>query len=176
VQRREEMGKIIIISMALMLIFVGCTQKVDKETRGDETVIGVSTEDMEMNKIMEDARTTIADFIEIIDDTSIDPYSRSVKFPFETDAGSVNQIEHIWITAITKENNKYYGIVANDPFYIKSMKLGDKIEFDINKVSDWKYVKDGYLIGGKSIKYFYDRMSEEEKKQFDKESGVKFKG
>jgi uncharacterized protein YegJ (DUF2314 family) len=161
--------------IALLLLLVGCTPQMPKEKRGNETVIGVSKEDIQMNKIMDDARNSVQKFIDILDDSTIDPYSRSVKYPFETDPGSENKIEHIWITEITKENDKYFGIIANDPFYIKSMKLGDKVEFDIKKISDWKYVKDGYLVGGKSIKYFYDRMSEEEKKQFDKDSGIKFK-
>lgn len=164
-----------VLFTVMLIALLGCTHKAPKETRGNETVIGVSTEDLEMNRIMDDARESIGDFIGIIDDATIDPFSKSVKYPFETDQGSANEIEHIWLTAITKENDRYFGLVANDPFYVKSIKLGDKVEFDINKVSDWKYVKDGYLFGGKSIKYFYDRMTAKEQRQFSKDSGIKFK-
>lgn len=166
---------ICLIVLALIISITSCTPNLAKETRGNETVIGVSTEDTEMNQIMENARSTIADFIKSLDDVSIDPYLRSVKFPFTTDPGSQNQVEHIWITDITKDGEKYFGIIANEPFYIKTMQMGDRIEFDINNISDWYFIKDGYMTGGKSIKYFYDQMSEEEKTKFVKENGIKFK-
>ena len=128
-----------------------------------------------MNGIIDNARKTKDEFIKILNDKSIDKYEASVKYPFETDPGSNNSIEHIWLTNITIENGNFYGIVANEPFYISNMKLGDNVKFDINKISDWKYIKDGYLYGGRSIKYFYDKMSKSEKEEFDSQANFKFK-
>jgi len=56
------------------------------------------------------------------------------------------------------------------------MKLGDKVEFYIHQISDWQYSdEEGYLVGGKSIVYFYNKMSNEEKIDFEKQTGFKTK-
>lgn len=165
----------IILVLVLMLAFTSCGQKQIKEVRGSDSVTSVSAEDLEMNKIIDEARKTLPLFLEVLGDESISKDSKSVKYPFDTDVGSDSSVEHIWLSDITVEDGKYFGIVGNDPFYIKNMKLGDKVEFDIKKISDWSYFKDGHIIGGKSIKYFYDRLTEEERKDFDKNSGLKFK-
>jgi len=164
----------LILTIAVLVICVSCNNP-RKETRGDETVIGVSAEDKAMNEIIDNARNTKGEFIKVIGDESIDQFEAAIKYPFETDPDSTSRIEHIWLTNITIEDNNYFGIVANEPFYISNMKLGDKVLFDINKITDWKYVKDGYLYGGKSIKYFYDQMSKSEKEDFDSQVDFKFK-
>lgn len=169
------MKKQIIIILILILATTACVPKQTKEVRGDDSVSLVSAEDIEMNKIIDEARKSLPLFLEILKDESIGKDSKSVKYPFDTVPGSKSSVEHIWLSEITIENGKYFGIVGNDPFDIKTMKLGDKVEFDINKVTDWSYFKNGYIIGGKSIKYFYDRLSDTEKKDFDANYGLKFK-
>jgi uncharacterized protein YegJ (DUF2314 family) len=167
------------LMMLILLLLVStnsCTKNENgKDARGTETVVSVSKEDEEMNAIISEARKSIKQFEDAFNKPKSGQSDFSVKYPFETDPGSKNSIEHIWLVNITHEKEKYFGIVGNDPFYIKKMKLGDKIEFDIHNVSDWKYIEDGYVVGGKSIKYFYDRMNDDEKKQFEKQSGLKFK-
>jgi uncharacterized protein YegJ (DUF2314 family) len=128
-----------------------------------------------MNAIIDQARGSINEFLKEYNNPSSTCTDFSVKYPFDTDTGSVSSKEHIWLENIEENGGKYYGIVINDPFYIKNMKFGDKVEFDINKISDWKYIENEFLIGGKSIVYFYDRMSEKEKKDFEKEAGFKIK-
>jgi len=160
--------------LLVILVFSSCKSQ-RKESRGNETVISVSAEDAAMNEIIDNARQTKDGFIKIIGDETVDQYEASIKYPFKTDPGSESSVEHIWLTNITIENGTYYGIVANEPFYIANMNLGDKVVFDINKISDWKYVKDGYLYGGKSIKYFYDQMNKAEKEEFDSQVNFRFK-
>jgi uncharacterized protein YegJ (DUF2314 family) len=35
--------------------------------------------------------------------------------------------------------------------------------FSIEKISDWMYLKDGRIVGGESIKYLIERISETER-------------
>lgn len=167
---------IIIIGLILAMIgLAACSKSLVVEKRGSDSVINVKSEDEEMNLIIEEARGNIDKFLKELNNPNSLASDFSVKYPFDTDPGSKSTKEHIWLENIDKVNEKYYGIVVNDPFYIKNMKYGDKVEFNINKVSDWKYVENGYLVGGKSIIYFYNRMSESEKKDFEKEAGFKIK-
>lgn len=171
------MKKGFILFMVAVLCFniSACSKMMITEKRGDDSVISVESEDEEMNRIIDKARQTVSDFVTELNNPNTKGVDFTVKYPFTTDPGSENSVEHIWLVNIEVSNNKYYGIVANDPFYIKSMKLGDRVEIDINMVSDWKYVLDGYLVGGESIVYFYNRMSEQEKKDFEKEAGFKIR-
>lgn len=169
------MKKILIVLFVIVLSMssIGCHKSLSIEKRGSDSVINVKSEDQEMNSIIEQARASVNDFLKELNDPNTKGKDFAVKYPFDTDAGSESSKEHIWLNNIEKVNGKYYGIVINDPFYIKTMKYGDKVEFDINKISDWKYIVDGYLVGGKSIVYFYNQMSDQEKKNFEKEAGFK---
>lgn len=168
-------GFIILVLLFLLLNMVGCTSSLHTEKRGNDSVTSVSSEDQAMNAIIDQARGSVSEFLKEYSNPSSTCTGFAVKYPFDTDPGSESTKEHIWLDKIEKKDGKYYGVVDNDPFYIKDMKFGDKVEFEINKISDWKYVKDGFLVGGKSIVYFYNHMSEKEKKEFEKEAGFKIK-
>lgn len=170
--------KKIIITIALiaaLICLVGCNNILPVEKRGDDSVVDVKEDDEEMNLIIEQARESVNDFLNEFNNPNTSGTKFAVKYPFDTDSGSSCSKEHIWLEQIEEVDEKYYGIVVNDPFYIKSMKYGDKVEFDINNISDWKYEENGYLVGGESIRYFYNRMSKQEKKDFEEEAGFKIK-
>jgi uncharacterized protein YegJ (DUF2314 family) len=146
-----------------------------RETRGDDTVIGVSAEDAEMNAIIDRARRTVDTFLSVMEHPQSTQSGFMVKFPFPTDPGSETDVEHIWLNDFRKSGDGWSAVVNNEPFYIKTMKLGDRIRVDMTQVSDWAYVEDGYLVGGESIVYFYNRMSDEEKMDFDQHAGFKIR-
>ena len=75
---------------------------------------------------------------------------------------------------IESAGGKLFGQVDNVPENVSSIKLGDKIEIEKYKISDWFYIENNKLIGGLTIRVLRDRMSSDEKKQFDEEFGVKF--
>jgi uncharacterized protein YegJ (DUF2314 family) len=158
------------------LAAAACTKdQPTRDTRGDETVYGVSGEDAEMNAIIDRARKTVDRFLAALDHPKANQEGFVVKYPFKTDPGSKNEIEHIWLNDFEKQGDGYTGVVNNEPFYIKAMKLGDRVPIDMKQVSDWAYVENGWLVGGESIVYFYDRMSDEEKKDFDANAGFKIR-
>ena len=90
--------------------------------------------------------------------------------PFPTENGA----EHIWLVDIELNDEKMFGYIDNVPDQVSSIKLGDKVEIDRNKIPDWFYIENNRLIGGLTIRVLRDRMEEEEKNQFDEAYGVKF--
>lgn len=94
----------------------------------------------------------------------------NLKQRFETIDGS----EHIWVGAIYVKDGNYYGFLANQPDKIQGLYMGDSLEIDKQNITDWKYQIGNKLIGGFTIRLLREKYSEEEKKQFDKETGLVF--
>ena len=92
----------------------------------------------------------------------------SLKVPFSVPAGN----EHIWISDITLKDNKYFGVVGNVPESTTEVKLGDTIQIDKGKISDWMYIHNDTLRGGYTLRVLRKRMSDAERKQFDAENGL----
>jgi uncharacterized protein YegJ (DUF2314 family) len=152
-----------------LLILILCSSLAGCEKlhiiKDSDNVVGVRTGDEEMNRIISEARSSVSQFLAVLKQPKPNQRDFSVKFPFSTDPGSASNIEHIWLSQIENKDGKYYGTVANDPYYIAKMKLGDVVEFDPQKISDWKYVEDDRLVGGKSIVFMLKNVSKEERAQ-----------
>ena len=154
---------------AATLTLSGCN-KFESIFSNKDGIVSVQSDDQEMNQIINNARNTTDQFLTAMQNPADDESNFIIKYPFKTDEGSELEVEHMWITDITKENNEYYGILNNEPVYIKKMKIGDKVKFDIKKISDWMYYKGEKIIGGKSAKYLLeksDNLSDSEKKYLE---------
>ena len=53
----------------------------------------------------------------------------------------------------------------------REIKIGQKVSLNISEISDWKYIDGKKLVGGYTIRYFYERMSPKEREDFLKEAG-----
>jgi uncharacterized protein YegJ (DUF2314 family) len=151
-----------IFSIILIVIFVLITNSLILGQNAG--IANVSSNDNEMNKIINDARASIEEFLMHWKNPQQGERDFEIKYPFTTDMGSPVDKEHIWIGNIVNKNGKYYGTVLNDADYIKGIKYGDEVLFDIKLISDWKYTKDDILVGGESIIYLLKGLSEEERK------------
>lgn len=154
--------RIFTVSMITATLIFGADRPIEK--RGDDSVASVSAEDEAMNRIMVEARRTWPDFARQLANRKDNQRDFMVKYPFETDPGTEMALEHIWLSDLTVKKGKYFGTLANEPFYVKSLKIGQKVEFIPKKISDWKYIEDDYLVGGKSIIYLIKGLSAEERK------------
>jgi uncharacterized protein YegJ (DUF2314 family) len=155
----------------LTLISFGTFGQTDKKQRqGEPDIYNVESDDKEMNEAIKKSRLTFDDFLTTFKNKKRSQSNFSVKMPFPTNYGA----EHIWLVNIESKDGKLFGQVDNVPESVTSIKLGDKIEIDRNKISDWFYIEDNRLIGGLTIRVLRDRMTPIEKRQFDREFGVTF--
>lgn len=150
----------------ILLSFIGCKNS-DKAEIENQSTINVESDDKEMSAAIEKANQTLTDFNAVLSNPKIEVKSLKVKFETSNGGG-----EHIWLADVEYKNGKYSGILDNEPEYITEYKIGDKIEVDNSKISDWMYIENGKLIGGYTIKLLRARMTEAERKQFDAESGM----
>jgi len=153
----------------IIISILSCNSQNKIERENEPTIYNIEENDVEMNKAVETAKQTLDSF-----DYAFKNYTRvftffGLKKRFEENG----IVEHIWIGNIKYENGKYIGIIDNEPEKIENIKLGDTVEIEKDDISDWMYIKNSELHGGYTIRLLRNRMSENERKKFDAESGMK---
>ena len=125
--------------------------------------------DSKMNNAILYSRNTFPEFGKVFNskDSTINGFA--IKYPFVKDDNSSN--EHIWLSYITFENENYYGIIDNTSEFTKRIKEGEKIQINLDKISDWNYIKNDTIFGGYTIKVVRDALFENEKEAFDASLG-----
>ena len=68
----------------------------------------------------------------------------AVKAAFQTRAGAT---ENIWVNVIGRTDGKVIGELANEPYDLGDLKVGDQVEVDEAAITDWQYSKADKLYG-----------------------------
>ena len=142
-----------------VLVIAGCNKKqsVDKVTYVDE-------DDPQMNAAIEKARSSVNKFIAALQSPKAGRSDFSVKMAF-TDR---NGTEHMWLSPVSYDGNKFHGTVNNEPETVKNVRMGKKVTVEPSKISDWMYVEKGKLVGGYTLRVLRDKMSPKERAEFDR--------
>ncbi|MBC7864619.1 MAG: DUF2314 domain-containing protein [Bacteroidia bacterium] len=162
-----------ILATLILIGLISCsnnpTTKVERE--GEPAIYNVEDKDAEMNEAIKTANKTIDEFRKALESNNPDFDYFSIKMRFNAPPGG----EHIWLTDITFKNNKFYGVVNNEPEITTEVKLGDSLEIVNDRISDWMYQDNDTLRGGYTIRAIRNKLSDAEKKQFDVENGLLIK-
>ncbi len=158
----------------LLLVFLvlssqaifGQAEKIERA--GEPTIYNVDTEDEEINEAIRKSRLTFGEFISAFKSKNSSQRTFAVKMPFATEYGA----EHIWLTSLELKGDKLFGLVDNLPQSVNTVRLGDLVEINEEKISDWFYIENDKLIGGLTIRVLRDRMSKSERKRFDRTLGA----
>lgn len=154
-------------------LLISCNEsKSDKIVkRKDQPDVHILKNDSEMNTAIDNARKTIVDFEKAITSKNPNYYHFALKKRFKIgESGG----EHIWISNIGYQNNKYYGIVDNLPNSTTAVQLGDTIEIPLEDITDWLYVDKNTVKGAYTTRVLRKRTTEQERKKMDSESGLIF--
>ncbi|MDR7209989.1 DUF2314 domain-containing protein [Flavobacterium piscis] len=146
--------------------FISCKDSNKIERENEPTIYGVESGDKEMAAAIQKANQTLSDFNAGLSNPKAEYQALKVEFTNSGDS------EHMWVGNIEYRDGKYSGILNNEPEYITQYKAGDKVDIDNSKISDWMYVESGKLFGGFTIRVLRNRMTVEERKQFDEENGM----
>ncbi|WP_447642523.1 MULTISPECIES: YegJ family protein [Chitinophagaceae] len=165
------MQKRIICLLSGLLLFASCrsnTKENKTERNGNPDIYEVQQDDAEIDS----ARMTLANFDQALAGT--DPAYSEFTLKVRFKEASSNGIEHMWVSDIKKEKDAYYGILNNEPEFIKKVRLGDTVRIDKSDISDWMFLEGSKLHGGYTIRVLRNKMSPSERKIFDKEQGMSF--
>jgi uncharacterized protein YegJ (DUF2314 family) len=125
---------------------------------GLNPIIQAEAADPVLRAIAAGARGRFSEFTRRLQNPAGDEYNFQIKYPFEADGDSGYTHEHLWIRDIEFKDGAYYGILANEPLYIRGLKLGDRVEFFPDDISDWMYMKGKRIRGGWSIKHLIEKI------------------
>jgi uncharacterized protein YegJ (DUF2314 family) len=142
------------------IIFVGCGKKPAREDK----VTMVADDDPRMTAAIEKARATVGTFTSALRSPKARQTAFSVKMAFTDPKGT----EHMWLSQVSFDGQKFRGTVNNDPMIVSNVRNGQRAAVEPAKISDWMYVDNGKLVGGYTLRVLRDSMSAEERAEFDR--------
>jgi len=122
-----------------------------------------------MDAAIRKAKDTIRQFLEAF----FEPTKKQKSFLLKVVFDEGEQREHIWLADLDFGGDKPTGVIANEPG-LPSLKFMQRVEFEPSYISDWMYVEDGYLVGGYTTRIIRERMTPEERREYDAQSPYKF--
>lgn len=125
--------------------------------RGDEVVV-TKQRDSDMEAARTKAQATLDSFFEA--ERAKPTGSSGFKLKVQITAGEYT--EHFWVTPFTRVGNRFEGVLANEPKYVHTVKLGQTITFTRDEISDWGYVKDGKQVGSFTVCAMFNKMPKEQ--------------
>ena len=134
-----------------------------------DPIVGVPAENRQMNAAIDQARATLPQFFQAMANPRPNQQSFLVKVEFRRGP----EVEHIWVADLDFTGKTPRGVIANEP-RIKGIRFMEQVSFDRADISDWMYLEDGRLVGGYTTRVIRDRMSPEERKEFDASAPYKF--
>lgn len=161
------MTRTFILSILILFVY-GCNRSNSIKRENEPLILTVESADVAMNKAIEKANQTLPEFYKALESQNKDYYGFGLKMIFKAS----DRNEHIWINGLFKKNNEYFGVVDNLPEFTNEVKQGDTIKIDSNRISDWMYLDNEKLRGGFTIRILREKMTQEEREEFDKTSGM----
>jgi len=134
-----------LIAVALTLV-TACSK--------EDRVIGVAADDPEMTAAISKARETLPQFWQVFDKPEHGETGFSLKVRITDKRGT----EHFWAVDIERRDGKTMGTINNDPDTVTSVKLGDRIEIPEADITDWLYMRDGKMVGNRTLRPLFKQM------------------
>lgn len=125
-----------------------------------------------MDKAIAGARATWRQFAQALASPGDRMYGFSIKRGFRV--GDDPEAEHIWLTQVSFDGERFTGTVDNEPVDTREVRLGDRVEVTPEQLSDWMYIEKGVLRGGYTIRVLVAQDSPQAREAFFKDVGFRF--
>jgi uncharacterized protein YegJ (DUF2314 family) len=150
------------IFLLCIILFSSCDKSPVPDTFDrPSTSIEFEQNDEEIAGIAENARRALPIFFRNLARPEKGAGNFCVQYPLTVDD---NSMEYVWLGGIRLKDGIYYGVLANTTSLL-NMKKGDTITFNPDAITDWMYVQDGKIIGGRSIKYLLEKIPETDRSE-----------
>ena len=117
-------------------------------------VTEVEFDDKEMAAAIDDARASLAAFIERLKN----PRPTDESFSVKKKISDGKAVEHLWITDVSYSDGKFTGILNEEPQSVRNVVFGQEVTVEETEILDWMYLDDGKLIGNYTLRVFLERM------------------
>jgi uncharacterized protein YegJ (DUF2314 family) len=132
-------------------------------TPSEPDVVLLAENDYEMRIAEAKAQRSIGRFIEAL----ASPAATQTYFAVKTLLRDGERAEHVWVSRLSYDGARFQGTVANAPFALTTVTHGDALTVAPGDITDWMIVEDQALVGGYTIRLERDRMSVEQRADFD---------
>lgn len=168
-----------LLLLALTAFFFSACKNDSGSNTDRDDIIFVDLDDEGMNSAMEMARQTFsADFLAKIEKEEArnpDSIAQALAKVYFTNTGDLNGGEHMWVAKISpNQNGSYSGILQSRPGVVPSLKMGDEVNFQLERISDWILVQDGVTHGAFTVQYLRSRMTTKEREEHDSNYPFRF--
>jgi uncharacterized protein YegJ (DUF2314 family) len=107
-------------------------------------IVGVTADDPEMEAAIAEARKRLPEFRQAFTRKSRGEGPFLVKAPFAYADG----VEHMWVEVTSLSEGTMQGTLANEPYYVDSLKQGDAVTVQDTAITDWIYRAARQPVGG----------------------------
>jgi uncharacterized protein YegJ (DUF2314 family) len=66
--------------------------------------------------------------------------------------------EHFWLIDIERKGDLIFGTINNTPDEVKSVAMGQRIQIDPARISDWMYMRNRKIVGNETMRALLLRM------------------
>ena len=133
----------------LILMWGSCTKK-------PETLVEGGYDEQEMDAAIARARKEVDSFIAELSKRNGTDFA--VKVPIK----DKEEVEHFWLTDIIYRDEKFHGVIGNEPGVVTNVKMGQKWSVKKSEISDWMFMRDGKMHGNYTVRPLLKTMPEEE--------------
>lgn len=141
-------------------------QDESEEEAGDganqSAAVGSSTsnEPADLDAAITKARSEVDSFVEQLSSGS------GEKFGVKSLVEDGDKSEHVWLTDIVYSDDKFEGVIADEPEFVKNVEVGKKWTVSKTEISDWQFIREGKLHGNYTKRASLKSMPQEEADQF----------
>ncbi len=103
------------------------------EQKNVTVVTDGSAQEMCLNNATKEAQENIEVFLNSVDKLSSDLKTHAIKKEF-IDKG---EKEHMWVSVTSYKDDKFTGVLGNEPIWVKNISIGDSVVVNKKDVEDW---------------------------------------
>ena len=147
----------IVMALTVPFLVVAARQSPEAGHSTDRT-IAVSSEDRDMNAAIAKARATLPAFYR----RWKHPAKGETQFCLKVKITAGDDTEHFWLVDLKGVPGKVSGVINNDPEFVHTVSLGQRIPIPNEHISDWMYVRKGKIVGNLTARALFRHMPPDE--------------
>ncbi|MDR1100690.1 MAG: DUF2314 domain-containing protein [Treponema sp.] len=162
------MGRFVFLVSPLLisLLFLSCEKQFARFPAHPvpaDLTLHRAQDDEDLARIAQNARDTLPVFFRRLQTPLSGDGNFRLKYPLAADPRSGFSREQVWLTDIRFKDSVYSGVLSNTPYYVSGLTRGERMNFDIEEITDWMFTWEGKIMGGLSIKYLLEQIPEYER-------------
>jgi len=90
------------------------------------------------------------------------------------DTGAPLSGEHMWVREVEFDGKTITGVLADTPRQLRSVRSGERVNFPLERLSDWFYVDGDKAVGAFTVRLLRTRMTAEQRRAHDSNYPFRF--